>query len=186
MKTTLPITLIALSLAPATAVASPITFGHRLDHEPSNSSPAHNCKEDGSQDPTPACTRIPNDGDGGGAVAAGMTARPRHAGLLYLLALAAGALCGYVDLITAEVFFVALLVLSLSMLFGVLWPRRSWLLGMLVGAGVPAAHIVARLVQFTTELPNHIVTSLLLLVPGAVGGIGGGVMRYLFARLREG
>jgi hypothetical protein len=71
---TLPTTLLALAMLPASAIASPITFGHRLDHEPSNSSPAHNCKEDGSSDPTPACTRIPNDGDGGGAVAAGMTA----------------------------------------------------------------------------------------------------------------
>jgi hypothetical protein len=71
---TLPITLIALALAPSAAIAHPVTFGHRLDHEPSNSSPAHNCKEDGSQDPTPACTRIPNDEAGGGAVAAGMTA----------------------------------------------------------------------------------------------------------------
>jgi hypothetical protein len=74
MNKTLPTTLITLALAaiPTTAMAHPITFGHRLDHEPSNSSPAHTC--DGSQDPTPACTRIPNDGDGGGAVAAGMTA----------------------------------------------------------------------------------------------------------------
>jgi hypothetical protein len=75
----LPTTLVAIAIAtlPATSIASPITFGHRLDHEPSNSSPAHNCKEDGSDDLTPACTRIPNDGDGGGAVAAGMTAPAR-------------------------------------------------------------------------------------------------------------
>jgi hypothetical protein len=72
------------------------------------------------------------------------------------------------------------------MLFGVLWPRRSWVVGMLVGAGVPAAHIVARIARLTTDLPNHVGTSFLLLLPGVVGGIGGGVMRYLLDRLREG
>jgi hypothetical protein len=77
MKTiSLPTSLaaVALALVPATTMAAPITFGHRLDHEPSNSAPGHNCREDGSDDPTPACTRIPNDGDSGGAVAAGLTA----------------------------------------------------------------------------------------------------------------
>jgi hypothetical protein len=77
MKTiSLPTSLaaVALALVPATTMAAPLTFGHRLDHEPSNSAPGHNCREDGSDDPTPACTRIPNDGDSGGAVAAGLTA----------------------------------------------------------------------------------------------------------------
>jgi hypothetical protein len=59
---------------PAVSDAKTFTFGHRLDHEPSNSAPAHNCKEDGSDDITPACTRVAIDEDGGGAVAAGMTA----------------------------------------------------------------------------------------------------------------
>lgn len=37
------------------------TFGSRLTHEPSNSAPAHNCREDGSDDPTPTCTRVAID-----------------------------------------------------------------------------------------------------------------------------
>jgi hypothetical protein len=74
---TLPTTLIALAMLPASAVAHPITFGHRLDHEPSNSAPGHNCAEDGTDDPTPACVRIANDGDQGGAVPAGIAA-PRN------------------------------------------------------------------------------------------------------------
>lgn len=49
-----------LSLA-AAAGAKTYTFGSRLDHEPSNSSPAHNCREDGSDDPTPMCTRVAID-----------------------------------------------------------------------------------------------------------------------------
>jgi hypothetical protein len=48
----------SLMAVPAVSQADSMTFGNRLDHEPSNSAPAHNCKEDGSQDATPACTRV--------------------------------------------------------------------------------------------------------------------------------
>jgi len=65
----------ALLLVPAAGHATTYTFGTRLDHEPSNSAPAHNCKEDGSDDPTPACTRVAIDM--GDAVAGGLTA-PRN------------------------------------------------------------------------------------------------------------
>jgi len=62
----------ALLLVPATGHAKTYTFGTRLDHEPSNSAPGHNCREDGSDDPTPACTRVAIDM--GDAVAGGLTA----------------------------------------------------------------------------------------------------------------
>jgi len=64
--------LAALLLVPAVSHAKTYTFGTRLDHEPSNSAPAHNCKEDGGDDPTPACTRVAIDM--GDAVAGGLTA----------------------------------------------------------------------------------------------------------------
>lgn len=67
---------LALLLAlPALGQAKTATFGTRLDHEPSNSAPGHNCKEDGSDDPTPACTRVAIDM--GDAVPGGLTA-PRN------------------------------------------------------------------------------------------------------------
>jgi hypothetical protein len=52
---------LVLMLVPAAGMAKTYTFGIRLDHEPSNSAPGHNCKEDGSEDPTPACTRVAID-----------------------------------------------------------------------------------------------------------------------------
>jgi hypothetical protein len=62
------ITITAALVAAGTALAGPaiapaktVTFGTRLDHEPSNSVPAHNCREDGSEDPTPTCTRVAID-----------------------------------------------------------------------------------------------------------------------------
>jgi hypothetical protein len=54
------------------ADAKTYTFGIRLDHEPSNSAPGHNCREDGSEEPTPACTRVAIDE--GNAVADGLRA----------------------------------------------------------------------------------------------------------------
>lgn len=64
--------LAALLVVPAASHAKTYTFGTRLDHEPSNSAPGHNCREDGSEDPTPACTRVAIDM--GAAVAGGLTA----------------------------------------------------------------------------------------------------------------
>jgi hypothetical protein len=49
-----------LAAVPAVSQAD-YTFGSRLDHEPSNSAPGHNCREDGSDDATPPCTRIAID-----------------------------------------------------------------------------------------------------------------------------
>jgi hypothetical protein len=58
--TTLVATAVAAALlaVPAGVQAKTVTFGIRLDHEPSNSLPAHNCREDGSEDPTPICSRV--------------------------------------------------------------------------------------------------------------------------------
>lgn len=54
-------TALSLLAGAAGANAKTIAFGIRLDHEPSNSLPAHNCREDGSEDPTPICSRVATD-----------------------------------------------------------------------------------------------------------------------------
>ncbi len=69
----IPVIATAATLSvPAIAQADTFTFGSRLDHEPSNSAPAHNCKEDGSDDATPTCTRVATDDSF--AVPGGLTA----------------------------------------------------------------------------------------------------------------
>src|SRR5262245_37963899 len=57
------LTAMSLLALPAVGQAKTqqLTFGTRLDHEPSNSAPAHNCREDGSDDPTPTCSRVAID-----------------------------------------------------------------------------------------------------------------------------
>lgn len=69
------LTALVLLCLPAIGNAQSYTFGTRLDHEPSNSAPGHNCREDGSEDPTPACTRVAIDQSD--AVPGGLTA-PRN------------------------------------------------------------------------------------------------------------
>lgn len=69
------------------ADAKQYTFGIRLDHEPSNSAPGHNCREDGSEDPTPTCTRVAISE--GNAVPGGLRA-PRN-GTIVKLRVRAGA-----------------------------------------------------------------------------------------------
>jgi hypothetical protein len=79
--------LAALLVVPAAGHAKTYTFGTRLDHEPSNSAPGHTCREDGSDDPTPPCTRVAIDM--GAAVLGGLTA-PRN-GMIVKLRVRAGA-----------------------------------------------------------------------------------------------
>lgn len=57
----LALSAFVLLALPAAGQAKSMTFGTRLDHEPSNSAPAHNCREDGSDAPTPVCTRVAID-----------------------------------------------------------------------------------------------------------------------------
>ena len=53
---------LGLLAVPAASPAQTITFGTRLDHEPSNSNANHNCGEDGNDDvATPVCTRVALD-----------------------------------------------------------------------------------------------------------------------------
>jgi hypothetical protein len=78
---------LVLLCTPAIGQAKTYTFGIRLDHEPSNSAPGHNCREDGSDDPTPACTRVAIDE--GDAVPGGLRA-PRN-GTIVKLRVRAGA-----------------------------------------------------------------------------------------------
>ncbi len=56
------LTATGLMALPAVSPAHTITFGSRLDHEPSNSAPGHNCNEDGNnEEVTPPCTRVAID-----------------------------------------------------------------------------------------------------------------------------
>jgi hypothetical protein len=56
------------------------------------------------------------------------------------LAIAAGALVGYIDLGASEVFVPAGMILVFTFVLGMLAPRLAWLWGIVVGLGVPVMH----------------------------------------------
>jgi hypothetical protein len=103
----------------------------------------------------------------------------------FFVAAISGGFCGYVDLILAEVFFVALLICAISMTLGVIRPKHGWLLGLIVGLGVPAAHVGAKIIHFDTSVPNRIFSSFLPVIPAVIGGAGGAIMRYLLEQLTD-
>jgi hypothetical protein len=57
-KVTIAVVAAGALAAPAASQADTVTFGIRLDHEPSNSLPAHTCEQDGAAMFATTCTRM--------------------------------------------------------------------------------------------------------------------------------
>ncbi len=93
---------------------------------------------------------------------------------------------GYIDVRTEEVFIPALLLLGCGMTLGALRPRWGWLAGLILGLGVPAAHVIARATHFPVPYHTAITGTFLALIPGIVGGAAGGVMRTFLDVVRRG
>ncbi len=93
---------------------------------------------------------------------------------------------GCVDISTEEVFIPALLLLGCGMVLGAWRPRRGWLAGIVLGLGVPAAHLAARWTHYPVPYHASLPATFLALIPAVVGGAAGTVMRTLFGLLRRG
>jgi hypothetical protein len=102
----------------------------------------------------------------------------------WLLAVALGAVSGYVDLIAEEVFITALMLVSFGMALGLWKPARGWLAGIVLGAAIPAVHLVARTTHFRVAYDTSIAATFLALIPAVVGGAGGSFMRIALRHLR--
>jgi len=92
-----------------------------------------------------------------------------------------GALAAWVDWHSDEVQpAVAIIVVSAGVLAGLL-PKRAWLVALLVGAGVPILHLLARKLGFEPRYPvaGNGWASLLAFAPAAVGAGGGWLVRVM-------
>ena len=115
--------------------------------------------------------------------------RPRPAvsfWLCALLAAACGGVIGALDLVSPEVQPTVFLLLLFSGFFGLVRPRRAWLWALLVGGGVPLAHLVGPALG---KSPPYAVEparwmTILALVPALIGGAAGAVVGWIVARLR--
>jgi hypothetical protein len=61
------------------------------------------------------------------------------------LAVAGGALIGYIDLGASEGFVPASMILASTFVLSLISPRRAWLWGIVVGLGVPVVHGITQI-----------------------------------------
>ena len=103
-----------------------------------------------------------------------------------LFAAAAGVFAGYVDLHNDEVQAAVLVIAVATFLLSLFRPRAAWMVALLVGAGVPAAHIWARATGFVVPYPvDSLWGTALAFVPAFLGACAGAGLRWgaaLFAR----
>ncbi len=96
-------------------------------------------------------------------------------------ALLLGIVAGWVDLHNDEVQAGVLVIVVAAGLLGMWAPRLALLTGVIVGLGVPIAHLYARLTGY--QLPyqmGHYAESFIALIPGVLAaGIGAAVRRVL-------
>src|SRR5438445_108144 len=89
----------------------------------------------------------------------------------YVVAVALGAVIGWLDLHASEVQGAVLLMLMCAFGMGLAAPERAWRWGVLIGLGVPVVHVVASACGYRPPhppQPNDLAT-LLALIPGLIG-----------------
>ena len=90
-----------------------------------------------------------------------------------------GIFAGWIDVQVDDRLFTALLVLAFCMFLGFMKPARVWRWVLLVWIFVPIARAVA---YWTRHIPSdrgQIAGAILTLLPGAVGALGGMLMRKM-------
>ncbi|HEY1272493.1 MAG TPA: hypothetical protein VGF08_10935 [Terriglobales bacterium] len=96
-----------------------------------------------------------------------------------IAAMLMGIFSGWIDVQVDDRLFTALLVLAFCMFLGFMKPARVWRWVLLVWIFVPIARAVA---YWTRHIPSdrgQIAGAILTLLPGAVGALGGMLMRRI-------
>jgi hypothetical protein len=101
----------------------------------------------------------------------------------YLAAGVAGVFAGWVDIKVGDLLFTALLVLSPSMILGLLRPSRPWRWVAIVGVCVPLAELLGYLILTEKPYRAQIYESFLAFLPGIAGAYGGALMRRAIANI---
>lgn len=95
----------------------------------------------------------------------------------YLLAAAAGALAGWVDIKLDDLLFTALLVMVPCMVLAFLRPQKPWRWAVLVGIFVPFVELLAFLFFKVRPRQAQVYQSFLALLPSLVASYGGALGR---------
>ena len=106
----------------------------------------------------------------------------RHAApVALILAVAAGALAGYVDLHNDEVQATVLVIVVGAFLLGAAAPRRSGAIGAIIGLCIPAAHLYARVAHMVLSYETSWPWTFLALIPALVAAASGAAARWLLS-----
>jgi hypothetical protein len=107
--------------------------------------------------------------------------RPGQILSVLAVALVLGLCAGWVDLHNDEVQATVLVIVVSAGALGFLAPRSAVLAGLVVGLGVPIAHLYARLTEFALPYPVHnYAESFIALVPAVLTAvIGAGVRKVI-------
>lgn len=89
------------------------------------------------------------------------------------LAIVFGLLAGYVDLHSEGAQLPVLLLISFSCLLGLAQPGGAWRWGLIVGAGVPCAHLLGILLGYIPLFTTDVTAVLLPLGPALLGAYAG-------------
>jgi TctA family transporter len=104
----------------------------------------------------------------------------------YLLAALCGICTGWADVAINDLLFTALLVLSASILLGLLRPRWPWRWVVTVGVFIPLTDLAAYVVLTVKPTRAQVYGSFLAFLPGIAGAYGGSLMRDVVDNLRQG
>ena len=102
--------------------------------------------------------------------------------LAVLLTVAAGVIAGVTDVSSAEVQGSVAVLFAAAFFLAAWQPGGAWRRGLMLGASVPLAHVVAQLTGHTLPYTvDHPATTLLAIIPAMLGtGVG-----MLVSRLRQ-
>ena len=102
--------------------------------------------------------------------------------LALLLTMAAGVIAGVTDVSSTEVQGSVAVLFAAAFFLAAWHPDGAWRRGLMLGASVPLAHVVAQLTGHTLPYTvEHPATTLLAIIPAMVGtGVG-----MLVSRLRQ-
>lgn len=98
----------------------------------------------------------------------------RRSWLVVALALAFGALLGYIDLNSQEVQLPMFCLLLFSFTLGALQPKAAWRWGVLLGLSLPAAYFAAFALNLRAmDAPRYPITLAVLVIPALVAAYAG-------------
>jgi hypothetical protein len=106
---------------------------------------------------------------------------------LWLVALAAVLLIGYVNLNNNEVQAPAFLIVGFGAVLGFAHPRRAWAWALMLGLAIPVSYILGFMVNYPiVDRPHDLYPTLIALVPAFIGAYAGALARWTIGHASPG